>query len=392
MGLSRSLALRHPPGRISHGAVWSALRRYGFAVAVTAIALMATFGLGFLISGVRMFPVFVAVVAVGLYGGLGPALLSVVVTEVAAGVFVFGVGQPGDGLSATEGVHWALHAMTATMVALLSGNVWRARRRQTLATRAAEDALRAEERAHRDAEASRAAADEERELVERLMAVVSHDVRTPLSAVSMGVRMLRKQAPPEFQDLARRIEESSERIRRMVDTLLDFSLVRAVGGMPVERAPVRVDELCAQAVREAAAAFPGTAFQATLAGECSVTGDAERLLQVVANLLGNAVQHGCDGSPVRLSLERGATDAVLSVHNAGTPIPPDTLPRIFEPFQAAGESPSRHAGLGLYIVREIVAAHGGTVSVTSDEAHGTTFTLRIPHSPAHTATRQQGLA
>jgi signal transduction histidine kinase len=119
-------------------------------------------------------------------------------------------------------------------------------------------------------------------------------------------------------------------------------------------------------------------------GDAALECDGERLAQVVSNLVGNALQHGAPAQ-VRVEVAGEAREVRLSVQNGGPPIPPALLPHVFEPFRHGAEPRSSErvarTGLGLFIVREIVTAHGGTVEVASDAASGTTFTVRLPRRP-----------
>jgi signal transduction histidine kinase len=117
-------------------------------------------------------------------------------------------------------------------------------------------------------------------------------------------------------------------------------------------------------------------FQAT--GDLRGQWDADRLAQVVSNLVGNAIQHG-GGTPVTLIGEEHGDRATLSVHNGGPPIPAETLPLVFEPLaRGRVEAASGSIGLGLFIARAIVAAHGGDIRVASSSDEGTTFTVALP--------------
>jgi signal transduction histidine kinase len=102
------------------------------------------------------------------------------------------------------------------------------------------------------------------------------------------------------------------------------------------------------------------------------------MAQVVSNLVGNAITHGAPGEPVRVSLDGDADELRLTVWNAGTQIPPEMLPVLFEPFRRGAASRGRGLGLGLYIVKQIVTAHGGDIDVHSTAENGTTFAVRVP--------------
>jgi phosphoserine phosphatase RsbU/P len=151
------------------------------------------------------------------------------------------------------------------------------------------------------------------------------------------------------------------------------------------RAPVDARRLVHDVVLEIAASYPDSIVQVDAGGDLSCEWDADRLTQALTNLVGNAVQHGARGKPIRVSA-RGLVDEVtLSVHNEGSPIPAEQQAVIFQEGQRVGARPAasdrRHQGLGLYIVERIVAAHGGAVSVHSTVAEGTTFTIRLPRKP-----------
>jgi len=120
-------------------------------------------------------------------------------------------------------------------------------------------------------------------------------------------------------------------------------------------------------------------------GDLAGAWDVDRLTQALTNLVGNAVQHGPAGKPIRVSARGLADEVTFSVHNEGSPIPAEQQAAIFQAGQRGGTRPAasdrRHQGLGLYIVERIVAAHGGAVSLRSTSAEGTTFTIRLPRKP-----------
>jgi signal transduction histidine kinase len=156
--------------------------------------------------------------------------------------------------------------------------------------------------------------------------------------------------------------------------------------MPLSKAPADVGAVCREVVGELRAAHPMQLLRFEPQGDLAGEWDAARLRQLVSNLLGNAVQHG-DGSPVELTVGAEGPQVVLAVHNEGTPIPPDAMPTIFNPL-ARGFSPElrKHRpgsiGLGLYIAREVVIAHGGSIDVRSSAEDGTVFTVRLPRRAA----------
>ena len=131
-------------------------------------------------------------------------------------------------------------------------------------------------------------------------------------------------------------------------------------------------------VVEIRTAHPEAALRLDIRGSLVGHWDTDRLAQVVWNLVGNAIQHG-DRTPVTLTVEEAGDAVMMTVHNGGTPIPPHVLASIFEPLaRGRGENGGHSIGLGLFIVRAIVLAHGGEIDVTSSREHGTTFTARLP--------------
>lgn len=230
------------------------------------------------------------------------------------------------------------------------------------------------------------------ELREQLLGVVGHDLRGPLGALSMAVNLMMKRGnlPDAEMKTAALIARNGDRMSKMVSQLLDFTRARLGGGIPLEPKPMELAELCTELVAECEAAHPDRTivFEADL--YTAGLWDRERLGQVVANLLGNAVQHGAPGQPIELRVHDESDRTVrVTVHNEGPPIPETMLPTIFDPFRRAalrrtGKDSSGSLGLGLFIVREIVQAHGGRVEVESNEG-GTTFTVTLPRTPSYSS-------
>jgi K+-sensing histidine kinase KdpD len=232
--------------------------------------------------------------------------------------------------------------------------------------------------------AARTEAERVGKLQEQLIAVVGHDLRTPLSAISMGASVLFRRGgldEKQAQTLGR-MAASAARMAGIIRDLLDFSRARQGGGIPIQRAPADLGEIASRAILELQAAHPGCEVALRVHADARVEGDEPRLLQVVSNLIGNAIQHGAPESRVDVRVDGAAPDAlVLSVHNDGEPIPAELLPTVFEPFKRGerrGGGEGGSVGLGLFIVREIVRAHGGDVEVRSVAGEGTTFTVRLP--------------
>jgi signal transduction histidine kinase len=234
----------------------------------------------------------------------------------------------------------------------------------------------AEQEARRDAERVS-------ELQERLMAIVGHDLRTPLAAITMASRIMFKRGglPAEQGATLAKISNSAARMSAIIRDLLDFGRTRRGVGISIHCDQTNLGEVAQRALLEFEEAEHGKQVVLELSGDVSLYADAGRLAQVISNLVGNALQHG-QGTTVRISVDGQEREVALVVHNDGPPIPPAVLPHIFEPFQRGhahdlkGEK-SGSIGLGLFIVREVVKSHGGSVEVRSDET-GTDFTVRLP--------------
>jgi PAS domain S-box-containing protein len=231
------------------------------------------------------------------------------------------------------------------------------------------------------------AADAERRATfeQQLLGIVSHDLRNPISAITMGAAVLLQ--VPELASRERRILErilnSAGRASRLIHDLLDFTQARLGGGLAVRPAPGDLHDVVRQAVEEAQSTSPRRAVLLEQSGDGAGTFDADRVAQLVGNLLSNALHYGDPQAPVRASTRTDAATFVIEVHNAGVPIAPDALPALFQPMQrgVSGVSQSRSVGLGLYIVEQLVRAHGGSIQVASTAEAGTTFTVRLPRAP-----------
>jgi signal transduction histidine kinase len=221
------------------------------------------------------------------------------------------------------------------------------------------------------------------------LAILGHDLRNPLNSVTMSAHVLSRshQLDPELSAMASGISSSANAMARMVSDLLDFTGAGLGAPMPVSPAPMDLERVCRQVIDEMRTAYPARTLNFRPDGDLTGEWDAARLRQLVSNLLGNAVQHGDADGPVDLSVAAQGADVVLSVRNGGRPIPADAVPTIFDPLVRGGSPELQKQrrpgsiGLGLYIAREIAAAHGGTIDVKSSEA-GTVFTVRLPRRRA----------
>ena len=223
----------------------------------------------------------------------------------------------------------------------------------------------------------------------RFLADASHELRTPLTSIRGYAELFHRGARDNPDDLAlvmRRIEEEGQRMGVMVDEML--LLARLDEGREPERVPVDLAHLVSDAVSDARAAEPQREISVAAPGALWVLGDELQLRQVVANLVGNALRHTADGTPVHVSMAIEGRSAVLTVADEGPGIPPEVATRVFEPFYRADPARARStggAGLGLAIVAAIVQAHAGTVCLDSAPGQGSAFTVRLPWTTAPAA-------
>ncbi|ADO68271.1 sensor histidine kinase [Stigmatella aurantiaca] len=223
------------------------------------------------------------------------------------------------------------------------------------------------------------------EFEQQLIGIVSHDLRNPLGSILAGASMLvqREGLEPWVAKTAARILTSASRANRMIRDLLDFTQSRMGSGIPVRPTPLDFHALTLQVVEETRAAHAERDIDVLQSGEGAGHWDADRLAQLLSNLLSNALKYSPASTPVRVETHGEAERVVLRVHNQGEPIGPELLPRIFEPLQR-GKRKAAHSdrsiGLGLYIVRQLVRAHGGRVEVRSTGEEGTTFTVELPRT------------
>lgn len=227
------------------------------------------------------------------------------------------------------------------------------------------------------------------------LGVLGHDLRNPLGAIMMATTTMLTQegAAWPYAKTASRIITSATRMEEMIGDLLDFTRQRLGAGIPVEPAQMDLAEVCQQTVDEIKAFHPQRVLRFESAGQLQGRWDRGRIAQVLSNLIGNAHQHGSRSAPVDVVLRGEPDRVVLTVHNKGTQIEAKHLGDLFDPFRqaASGRAVPRASGsigLGLYISRAIVVAHGGTVTVESTET-GTTFQVTLPRTnPARPAENQ----
>ncbi|MDB4991707.1 MAG: Sensor protein, partial [Myxococcaceae bacterium] len=221
------------------------------------------------------------------------------------------------------------------------------------------------------------------EFEQQLIGIVSHDLRNPLNVILLSSARLARseELSANASKNSVRIQNAAERATRMVADLLDFTQARLGGGIRIEPRPTDLHLIVGTVLDEVEAAHPGRLLELSSEGDGRGEWDHDRLLQVVQNLVTNAVKYSPPDSTIQIVTQADEQLVTLAVCNEGPPIPAEKLPILFEPFQRAVaqvDKVSRSVGLGLYIVRQVVEAHQGTVEVASTLERGTTFTVRLP--------------
>ena len=221
-------------------------------------------------------------------------------------------------------------------------------------------------------------------LQEMFTAMLGHDLRGPLSAIVMGSILLEKKAADEtIRKSAARTLASAKLMSHMIADMLDLARVRLAGGIPIRHQPGNLGTLFQEAVDGQRAVAPERDIALEMHGDLDGEFDADRIAQLAANLVSNAIQHGDPARTVACTLDgTQPMDVVVSIRNGGG-IPPDVLPSVFDPFRSRDRHRSRGdgLGLGLYIVDQIARAHGGRVEVQAGSDDTTTFCVTLPRAP-----------
>jgi sigma-B regulation protein RsbU (phosphoserine phosphatase) len=217
---------------------------------------------------------------------------------------------------------------------------------------------------------------------EQMVAIASHDLKNPLTAITMAAELLANAERSAKEDqLLSHISQSSERAQRMIADLLDFALARVGRGIGITRQSLDLHKVVSQSVSELRVAFPQATLVHHSVGGGHADFDGDRIQQIIGNLVANSVAYGDLERAITITSRIEGGQAVVSVHNEGPVIPESSLASLFEPMTRGSERDDdavRSVGLGLFIVREIANAHGGDVCVRSDVASGTLFSVSLP--------------
>jgi signal transduction histidine kinase len=221
---------------------------------------------------------------------------------------------------------------------------------------------------------------------ELFLGILGHDLRNPLGAIhGLAELIIRSShAPDRTAQFAAQILISAGRMSHMITDLIELTRVRLGEGIVVSRTAIDIGDICQAVANEMKAMYPDRIFEVDAADAIKGQWDGPRLSQVLSNLVGNAIQHGGKDTPITIKACRCADGMELSVHNEGPPIPPALIPTLFDRFvQGKAGKPSENSapsnlGLGLYIAKEIVTAHGGTITARSAQGEGTFFVAQMP--------------
>lgn len=224
---------------------------------------------------------------------------------------------------------------------------------------------------------------------ETFLAILGHDLRSPLSSISMAASVLSKLNESETTqlDISARIKRNVSIMRRMINDLLAYAGAQIGHKIPIIPKKGNIENICKDSLEEIRTAYPDVVFSFESSGDLNVSFDSARFQQVLSNLLNNAAKYGQKGKPITLSATGEAQAIILKVRNFGNTIPTESLQVIFNPLIQLHSSesdtdthPSTSIGLGLFITREIVKGHNGTIEASSSQKDGTVFTILLPRN------------
>lgn len=220
------------------------------------------------------------------------------------------------------------------------------------------------------------------------LAILGHDLLNPIGTTISGATYLMEATDIDSQyvAIARRMCISGERMNLLVNDLIDYTRTHIGQELPLVPKPANAGEICKNIVDEMRTSHPERTIEFAAVGQLDVVWDEGRIAQAISNLLGNALQHGSKADPVVLKAFADAAEVIVTITNQGPPISEENLESIFNPLVRFAEnktpaySPETSLGIGLYIARKVVNAHGGTIDVHSSLASGTTFAVHLPRA------------
>jgi signal transduction histidine kinase len=225
------------------------------------------------------------------------------------------------------------------------------------------------------------------------LAILGHDVRSPLGAASMGAQVLMhdQTLPSKVLKVSLRIFNSTKRVDEIVRDLLDFSTSHLGGGIPIDPYAIDLEDICLNVVEEARAFHPDRKIELATEGNLTGCWDGPRVAQAFANLISNAIQHGKPEGAIHVSIKGSKESVLFEVNNEADVIPPAKLRALFDPVKSFAIRPPsertasrvQNLGLGLYVVKEIVKAHNGAVTVSSTAEEGVKFSVSLPRITPH---------
>ena len=221
------------------------------------------------------------------------------------------------------------------------------------------------------------------------LAILGHDLRNPLGTIMSASSFLMQAVdiPSKYVLVATKMFNSTQRMSRLINDLIDFTRTHLGPGIPVKVKQANFIRVCREVVDEMRTFHPEQLSELTAPASVDAIFDDSRIAQVLSNLIGNAIQYCADASPVLIAAQVEGPDVIVTVNNRGPIIAPGEMAALFDPFVRIAATPGRgpsersSLGIGLFISRQIAQAHGGDLKVISTEQCGTTFTLTIPRVP-----------